>query len=322
MLQNSIESNAYALHARLAKHNVLRTNIATPSVAWEDDEHAALENRLLEGRYLEGLRSSIKSLTPEPINSADDFIQWFEGLAECGPGQNHMLFDWLERDANLDELKWFLTQEMVGDLGFEDLVAYTQIKLPAAAKLECARNFWDEMGRGKQGATHSLLLGRVIHGLKLQPSIDTALWESLARNNVMLGLATNRRYAYHSLGALGASELTSVARAAKISACMSRLGLEPWIRSYFDLQIALDVSHSRCWVREVIRPLIIANPECAPFIAEGALMRLQSDQLCFDRYSYELGLNDETILEENEVLPLFFHGLSSNEANVLNMNAA
>lgn len=317
MFQTSIESNAYALHAGLARHNLNRTNIATPSLNWEEEEQIALENRILEGHYLEGLRHSIKSLTPEPINSADDFINWFEALAECGPGQNHELFDWLERDADLDQLKWFLTQEMISDIGFEDLVAYTQVKLPAAAKLECARNFWDEMGRGKQGATHNLLLGRVIHGLKLQPSIDTTLWESLARNNVMLGLATNRRYTYHSLGALGATELTSVSRATKISACMNRLGLEPWIRSYFDLQIALDVSHARCWVREVIRPLVIANPECAQFIAEGALMRLQSDQLCFDRYSYELGINDEIPLEDNEASPLlFFHGFSPENADL------
>ncbi|RYG02150.1 MAG: iron-containing redox enzyme family protein, partial [Chitinophagaceae bacterium] len=239
MLQTAIESNAYALHARLAKHNLLKTNIATPCVNWEQEEQEALENRILEGHYLEGLRSSIKSLTPELINSADDFINWFDALAECGPGQNHELFDWLETDATVDQLKWFLTQEMASDTGFEDLVAYTQVKLPPIAKLECARNFWDEMGRGKQGATQSLLLGRIVHGLKLQPAIETTLWESLARDNVMLGLATTRRYAYHSLGALGVAELVSVSRATKISACMTRLGVEPWIRSYFDLKIAL-----------------------------------------------------------------------------------
>jgi hypothetical protein len=57
-----------------------------------------------------------------------------------------------------EEMKWFLTQEVAGEAGFEDLTALTQVKLPPRAKLELARNYWDEMGRGNAKGMHGPLL--------------------------------------------------------------------------------------------------------------------------------------------------------------------
>jgi hypothetical protein len=284
------ELDAHAFHTRLAKYNSSRLEIGSPGVSWENDELLALEYRMHEGRYLEGLRTSVSTLVPQHTHSPDHFARWFESLAEFGPANHHPFFDWLENDATLAQMKWFLNQEIIVESGFEDLIAYTQIGLPEQAKLECARNYWDEMGRGKPGATNSVLLIRMIDGLNLKPCIETTVPESLARSNMMLGLATTRRYTYHSLGALGAAELTASLRAAKVSLGMQRLGLSPWIRSFFDLNTALNVAHLRSWISDVIRPLVAANPECAQFIAEGALMRLHCDQLCFNRYSNESGL--------------------------------
>lgn len=57
------------------------------------------------------------------------------------------------------------------------------------------------------------------------------------------------------------------------------------VRAYFDLHAVLDVHHSQAWNREVIRPLVVADPACARFIAEGALMRLLCGKRCFDCYA-------------------------------------
>ena len=56
---------------------------------------------------------------------------------------------------------WFLTQEVAGEAGFDDLLAMTQVKMPVTAKLEMARNYWDEMGRGRDTAMHGPLLERL-----------------------------------------------------------------------------------------------------------------------------------------------------------------
>ena len=57
---------------------------------------------------------------------------------------------WIAGEASLEQLKWFFEQEAAGEAGFDDLVALTQVKLPAGAKLELARNYWDEMGYAQQ----------------------------------------------------------------------------------------------------------------------------------------------------------------------------
>lgn len=276
------------LHRRLAKFNAVRLRPAHPSPQWQDDlvrEHA---HRVREGEFLEGLRAQVQQAASAAAGNAAHFVSWFEALAHTGPGQHHPLFDWLAREATLAQMRWFLTQEAAGEAGFEDLLAFTQVRLPPRPKLECARNFWDEMGHGKQGAMHGQMLEHMVQELDLHPAIDTTVWESLALANTMVGLATTRRYAYHAIGALGVIELTAPGRVKQVAAGMRRLGLSARARAYFDLHGALDVSHARAWLREVIHPLVESDPACGHFIAEGALMRLVCGARCFERYAREL----------------------------------
>ena len=284
---SSPDADPDTFHRQLAHFNVARVAVATPTSHWLESLGVELEYRTAESRYLEGLRLQVAALLIEQPTSTDNFVNWFEQLAVRGPGQQHVLFDWLEHSATLAQMRWFLTQEAAGEAGFDDLLAYTQVKLPVQAKLECARNYWDEMGHGKQSAMHGQMLEHMVVALDLQPSIDTTVWQALALSNTMIGLATTRRYTYQSLGALGVIELTAPARVKKVSVGMKRLGLDGRMRAYFDLHAALDVSHAKAWIREIIRPLVDADPSCAPFIAEGALMRLVCGARCFDRYSSE-----------------------------------
>jgi hypothetical protein len=290
MLASKLIGDPFSFHSSLASFNLKRIEVSTPSSAWEDNLHEEIRFRTIEGRFLEKLRASIAPLTRGCQGDADHFVDWFESLAEWGPGQHHPLFSWLADSATEEEMRWFLTQEAAGEAGFEDLVAYTQVKLPQQAKLECARNYWDEMGRGKPKAMHGPLLEAMVKALDLKPSIATTVWESLALGNVMFGLAISRRYTYHSLGALGVIELTAPLRAAHVARGMKRLNMPRKARAYFDLHAVLDVLHSRAWIEEIIRPLVTDNPACAIYIAEGALMRLKCGHQCFERYSQHFGI--------------------------------
>ena len=275
-------------HQQLALFNVQRIAPAFPAEHWLAEMGAEFNWRMAEGLYLESLRQLVAPMLPAHDSTTNHFINWFESLCVDGPGQQHTFFDWLAHDATLPQMRWFLTQEAAGEAGFDDLLAYTQVKLPVQAKMECARNYWDEMGHGKQSAMHGQMLDRIVQQLDLQPRIDTTVWQSLALGNTMIGLATTRRYTWQSIGALGVIELTAPNRVRQVSTGFKRLGLSRDMRAYFDLHAALDVSHSRAWVREIIRPLIDADPACAAFIAEGALIRLVCGERCFDRYSAEL----------------------------------
>ena len=268
----------------LAHWNRRRLTPGFPTGDWQSIiEQDAMMLRF-EGAFLEELRREVVDEAAAAPTEPHAFIAWFEALKVNGPGQGDPLFPWLADAATKDELRWFLEQEAAGEAGFDDLVALTQVKLPVPAKLELARNYWDEMGRGNEPGMHGPMLERTCEGLGLAPTIDGTAWESLALANAMTAFATTRRYAYHSVGALGVVELTAPTRVAMVAQGLKRLGCEPKVRKYFDLHAILDVKHSEDWNREALRPLVEEEPARAKALAEGALMRLICGRRCFDAY--------------------------------------
>ena len=277
------------LQRRLTAFNAKRFDPALPDGDWRADLEASNELARLEGAFLDRERESVRARAAAAPTDPRGFASWFEDLTATGPGQGDPLFPWLADGADMADMKWFLTQEVAGEAGFEDLTALTQVKLPTRPKLELARNYWDEMGRGKPKGMHGPLLDTLAHRLGLTPTLDTTVWESLALANTMDGLAANRRYAYHSVGALGVSEMTAPDRAAAVGAGLKRLGVPTADRHYFDLHAILDVKHSLAWNAEAIVPLVEADPRRAHAIAEGALMRLECGARCFARYRDHFG---------------------------------
>ena len=160
------------------------------------------------------------------------------------------------------------------------------------AKLEMARNYWDEMGRGHERGMHGPMLAAVVRELQLRPAIENTVWEALALSNLMVALAANRRYAYQAIGALGVIEMTAPGRVARVNAGLIRLDAPVAARTYFQLHAGLDVKHSKAWNEEVLFPLVEADPGAALPLAEGALMRLAAGARCFSRYREHFGLTN------------------------------
>lgn len=242
-----------------------------------------------ETEFVEAVRAAIAPLMTNVPDDADGFIDWFEALKENGPGQGDPLFPFLAETASREQMKWFLWQEVAGEAGFDDLLAMTQVKMPEQAKLEMARNFWDEMGRGIAKGMHGPMLARLADYLDLSPSPDDVVAESLALGNTMIALARHRPYAFQSVGALGVIEMTAPTRAGFVDRGLRRLGVPAKKRHYFALHAVLDVKHSAAWNREVVRTLVAEDRRRAAAIAEGALMRLWHGARCFDRYRREFG---------------------------------
>jgi hypothetical protein len=280
---SDIDRDAENLHRRLTAFNHDRLTPTSLS-NWRErvDEELALLR--LEDDFVEGERRRIHQQAMLVPRDPDAFVAWFEGLEQRGPGQHDPLFPWLAREAPAAAMRWFLEQEVAGEAGFEDLVALTQVKLPRRAKLELARNYWDEMGQGRESGMHGPMLSRLSEALGLRPDPSRVVWESLALGNLMLAFGANRRYAFQSVGALGVIELTAPGRAAQVNRGLKRLGVAGEVRQYFALHATLDVKHSEAWNREVLRPLVAENAELAVPIAEGALLRLQAGARCFERY--------------------------------------
>ena len=287
---DSAHKQAYQLHVRLNHFNSMRLTPALLRPEWQANLHNEYVASVEEGLFVEHERHPVERTASDAPRQPAAFLSWFEELRESGSGQNDPLFPWLGNVATLPEMRWFLAQEAVGEAGFDDLVALTQVRCPVRAKLEMARNYWDEMGRGHERGMHGLMLGAVVRELELKPSIDETVWEALALSNLMAALASNRRYAYQSVGALGVIEMTAPGRVAHINAGLKRLGAPMAARAYFQVHEGLDIQHSKSWNEEVIYSLVDADARTAGPIAEGALMRLASGARCFRRYRAHLGL--------------------------------
>lgn len=276
------------LQTHLAYWNRARLAPQIPKEDWHND--FALERDLLvvEREFIETTRREQTQRAAQAPREPHGFVAWFEALKENAPGQNDPLFPWLAERATLDQMRWFVEQEAAGEAGFDDLVALSQVKMPTQAKLELARNYWDEMGRGNAKGMHGPMLEALVTALGVTPRIENTLAPSLALGNTMAALASNRAYAYHAIGALGVIELTAPGRAAQVSLALRRLKVSAKARHYFDLHAVLDVKHSEAWNREVFASIVAETPEAAPYIAEGALMRLQCGADCFHAYRRHL----------------------------------
>ena len=274
------------LQRQLADFNQRRLRPGLPDDEIHPDAHALHQTEL---RFLEAERRKIAATAAQAPDDPDGFVRWFEALREHGAGQGDPLFPWLAEIASLAQVRWFLAQEVAGEAGFDDLLALTQVQMPAQAKLEMARNFWDELGRGHATGMHGPMLARLAATVQAHLPIEAVVPESLALANLMMAMAANRPYAYHSVGALGVIELTAPDRAEQVNAALKRHGLAAHDRQYFALHATLDKRHSAAWDREVLASLVAAEPRTARAMAEGALLRLAAGARCFARYRRHFG---------------------------------
>ena len=288
-------ANPAAFHRRLTRWNSRRLQPAIPSDDWQAAAREDAEMIGVEGAWIERMRRDAEPWLADLPDDPEGFIAWFEALKGGGPGENDPLFPWLAEAADLESMRWFLLQEVAGEAGFDDLVAMAQVRMPNRPKLELARNYWDEMGRGNAGGMHGPMLQALADHLDLRPRIDETVWPALALGNVLVAFSTTRRYAFHALGALGVVELTAPWRAAHVAAGLKRLGVGPE-RKYYALHATLDVEHSRTWNEEVLRPLAETRPEVIRSLAEGAVMRLMAGAACFEAYRTHLW-GAETLLK-------------------------
>jgi hypothetical protein len=274
------------LHRTLARANAQRLHPrrSATTVDFEVELERETSIRRMERQFIEEQRVCIKAQASAVATDPDGFLAWFVSLRESQLGQTDALFPWLAERANQQQMCWFLEQERANETSFGDLVALTQVNMPARPKQELARNYWDEMVRSHATDTPRTAVQCPKHAV--QP--DAAVWESLALGNLMVALATTRHYAYQSLGALGVAELTAPKSKQFVQAGLLRLGLKVEIPDYYSSSTRFDALHSAAWQKEVIEPLIASDSTLAPLIAEGALMRLNSAALCCERYRKEL----------------------------------
>jgi hypothetical protein len=199
------------------------------------------------------------------------------------------VYDWLADEASMDEVVAFLSLEGGPDGGFDDLVALCQVGLAGEPKLELARNYWDEMGRGSAAHVHTELHRRLTRSLGLvavpreaQPP------EALLRSALGSLLATNRYLQPELVGALGLIELQAGPRCRRVVAALRRLGAPADAFAFYEEHAQADPRHGKAWVDHVVTPLA-SDPEWGRRMVRGARWRALVNERFFAAAARQLG---------------------------------
>jgi heme oxygenase-like protein len=192
------------------------------------------------------------------------------------------VYTWLASAASRQELVDFLALEGGPDAGFDDLVALCQIGLTGGAKVELARNYWDEMGEGDVTATHTLLYQQMAAALDLpERSMEEQPVVGLERSALGGLLATNRWLQPEFLGALGMTELQAGPRCRLVLQAFERLGAPAAAYPFYRVHAEVDPRHGKDWLDNVIAPLAEDRPAWGDRMLRGALWRHRTNAAFF-----------------------------------------
>ncbi len=183
-------------------------------------------------------------------------------------------YTWLATSASWEQVVDFLALEGGPDGGFDDLVAMCQIGLSGSAKLELAKNYWDEMGKGDAAGVHTTMHEQLTEAIAL-PAIPRTELPVEALERAALGglLATNRWLQPEMVGALGLLELQAGPRCRLVLKAFDRLGAPSGAYPFYVEHADVDPIHGKDWMDKAIRPLASSTPEWGPRMVKGAWWR-------------------------------------------------
>ena len=224
-------------------------------------------------RY-EGLVASI----PE---DPEAYAEWIKGVVQQDPSNvQHPLFDFLEKDANSDQLGEYVLQEAPFDLFFADILASLLPGVYGEPKMEIMENFWDEMGCGTSEKVHRNLRLDLMKELDLpldayRTEPERFLLEEIELANAYFLGAVDRGHAVHLIGMLLATESMVPGRLNKQIAGWRRVGLKDEQMTYLLEHTVADVEHAEDWMTHVVRPIIRDRPQTRVELTLGAARRLE-----------------------------------------------
>ncbi len=247
---------------------------AGPAVRWQ--HHPTVAS--LKHRVESNLLASFAASTIEPPVTIDPKAQ-IRGIAASG--RMVPVYEWVAQDSSREDLRNFLALEGGPDDGFDDLVACCQIGLAGDPKLEMARNYWDEMGRGDATQVHRALHRDLTVSLGVPRIPREALPRAALRRGLLTStLATNRSLQPELIGVLGMIELQAGARCRHVVRGLDRLGATAKAVPFYEVHATTDPRHGKGWLDHVVGPLA-HHPLFGPGMVRGAQWRAQVDHAFF-----------------------------------------
>ncbi|GBQ18762.1 hypothetical protein AA12717_0030 [Gluconacetobacter sacchari DSM 12717] len=252
----------------------------------------------LEGTpYIESIRSTIEKGFIDWLNDTcvlngivvpgeTSFANWLWQFVETHPAATHQAyFEFLANRATIEDLRFYLVQESAIDASTDDFLASLQIGAPGEAKMEIARNYWDEMGEGDPNFLHSTLFSDALGAFSISNmEAENALTlEALICGNLQQMVGLRRNLFHIGVGYFGATEQLVPKRFEALKRGWERVGLNPSAAKYHMLHIEVDGGHSEGWYQNVVAPLSKRSEQVRREITTGALYRLVTSHIYLDK---------------------------------------
>lgn len=209
-----------------------------------------------------------------------------EKILIAHPVYQHQIFDYLSRDANLDEIKYFIANDAVLNLEFFDYLALSIVGVSEQVRLEIIQNLWDEAGRGSMQLFHTVQFRKILNDLGLkydrEKMIANMSWEGIAGINLFsyLSLYSSNRMMY--FGLLAATEMLDPPHYRELLNGLSRTSVKEVNAVYYKEHETIDVMHADGWMNNVILPTLEKHPEKISEFWLGFYLRLDSVQRYYD----------------------------------------
>ncbi len=273
-----LTDRADALRALASVHDLdlAPLDVVGGAAAWQHDPSVAELRSRLERDYEHSL-----DRWSEPLVDAlpSDPVEAVRALSAID--RIPAVYDWAAERATLREVVQFLSLEGGPDDAFDDLVAICQVGLPVVAKLELARNYWDEMGNGHLGGVHRQLHQRLVAATGITGVPRQEMSEAALARSVLGGfLATNRRLQPEMVGALGMVELQAGPRCRRVVRALHRVGAPGDAVPFYEEHAVADPRHGKDWLDNAIIPL--AELGWGPGMVRGAAWRAAVNRRFFD----------------------------------------
>ena len=233
---------------------------------WEWEPALLGLRRELERIFLSALRTDVEG--------GDDVAAEIDALLveTVGPdvrGVSHHL----RRDGTLDQLREYVAHRSVYHLKEADPQAWAIPRLSGAAKAGLVSVEHDEYGSGRPERMHSLLFAEMMTELGLSDAygayVDHVPGATLAEVNLMSLCGLHRGLRGASVGQFAMVELTSSPGSERLVRALRRLGAGPAAIRFYDEHVEADAVHEQVVRRDVLAPLLAAEPELAADVVFG-----------------------------------------------------
>jgi pyrroloquinoline quinone (PQQ) biosynthesis protein C len=279
--------------AELALHRVLYSiysgQISVPfNKGWRnlDDYRFVRLRELLECAWYENEKATCSHFF-DSIPEYTNFEVWAtENCRNHRSNVIHPIFNFLCNEATFEQLREFVIQETPFDIHFGDILAKMLPGVYGSAKSEFTKNFWDEMGRGKEKAMHRQLRINMTNDLGLTDDfyltdVERFIIEELRLANMYFHAVFNRALLPQAIGMMLVTELMVPGRFNQQIEGWRRVGWPDNKMNYLIEHTVVDVEHAEGWMQKVIKPILNMQPNILVEITLGMARRLQhAEEVC------------------------------------------